>query len=408
MLFAIHLNAAAASAEVVPSDSAGLASYSLGNVVVRFCESSAANELLLVLFAPAALGNEASAFLAAELLRNFEERFGVELHQQSHTTRQPIKRQAFAAGLHAATSAMPGFILERLLEQTRQLALPSSAPQAGASATVHAPCIEISSLAALHSATICTTLAASPTASSTASSTAATTAATTSDAASSGAKRRRRATGRTAAIEAHPPLLALLGLPDDQAKGTARSRRRQDGGGGESVGCFSCLRGSRTLPPPRPAALPLPLLYWRENGTAAKLSSPAAKSTAAASEANSQEAVTQQLQELVREMLCAWRHRVLTPANGLYSAPVIADDETAAASVTLVLLRSPILLRARATLRGDVSSAAAVEAQMPSALAAFAEAVHPWLAPLALSVKFVSEVGQAKAERAAKSTLLPG
>ena len=123
---------------------------------------------------------------------------------------------------------------------------------------------------------------------------------------------------------------------------------------------------------------------------------------------DSQEAVTRQLQELVRELLGAWRHRTLTPANALYSAPAIADDGASAASVTLVLLRSPILLRARATLRGDVSSAAAVEAQMPSALAAFAEAVHPWLAPLALSVKFVSEVGQAKAERAAKSTLLPG
>ena len=252
MLFALHLNAAAASTEIVPSDAAGLTSFSFGNVVVRFCESSAANELLLVLFAPAALGSEASGFLAAELLRNFEERFGVELNQQSQATRQPIKRQAFAAGLHAATSAMPGWILERLLEQTRQLALPSSAPQADADATIHAPCIEVSSLAALQSAAICTTLAASSTSFSTA--------ATASDDASSSAKRRRRATGRTVAIEAHPPLLAMLGLPDDQAKATTHSTRRRDGGG-ESVGCFSCLRGSRTLPPPRTKSS-LPVEAW--------------------------------------------------------------------------------------------------------------------------------------------------
>ena len=52
MLFAIHINAAATSNE---ENAAGLTVYHIDGVALRFCESPA-NELLLVLFAPAALG----------------------------------------------------------------------------------------------------------------------------------------------------------------------------------------------------------------------------------------------------------------------------------------------------------------------------------------------------------------
>ena len=85
MLFALHLNAASvssASASVQDATQiAGLSAYRLGDVDVRFCES-ATSDLLLVLFAPMTLGAPAATFLAAEILRSFEHRFGEQLRQQ--------------------------------------------------------------------------------------------------------------------------------------------------------------------------------------------------------------------------------------------------------------------------------------------------------------------------------------
>ena len=69
MLFALHLNAAAAANEG-ESSSAGLTAYNLDGVNVRFCEHTD-SQLLLVLFAPASLGAPAAGFLASELLQRF-------------------------------------------------------------------------------------------------------------------------------------------------------------------------------------------------------------------------------------------------------------------------------------------------------------------------------------------------
>ena len=66
MLFALHLTAAAVSG-AGESCAAGLVAYNLDGVALRFCES-ATSELLLILFAPVALGTLAADFLASAVL----------------------------------------------------------------------------------------------------------------------------------------------------------------------------------------------------------------------------------------------------------------------------------------------------------------------------------------------------
>ena len=93
MLFALHLNAAAAAEA---GAGAGLTSYHLGGVAVRFCES-ATTELLLVLFVPVALGTAAAGFLASEVLRRFEACFAKPL--ASPPVRPLTRRTIPAAGV---------------------------------------------------------------------------------------------------------------------------------------------------------------------------------------------------------------------------------------------------------------------------------------------------------------------
>lgn len=473
MLFALHLNAASvssASASVQDATQiAGLSAYRLGDVDVRFCES-ATSDLLLVLFAPMTLGAPAATFLAAEILRSFEHRFGEQLRQQQAqphgsatpggSARASIKRSAFTDGLHAAVGALPAWILDRMLDQTARLTLPSAAGTAAAAATTSnaataspPPTLSVhaTSLAVMHSTAMCAALHRP----SNRPSSGASLAIYDADHAASGdAKRRRKGAGtksrRTDAAASPPPLLSLLGLAEMDEAGYERGR---GGGGGVDVGCFGCLRAQRTLPPPRSSAKSasgpvLPVLIWRDGGLAGRAAAKAAALEDAIGTPSGDAgppipgaAAVNQLHVLVRELQAAWRHKHLQSAGAIYSPPegtAHEDDEAepygksegcspklpspvASASppavcVNVVLLRKPVLLRVRATVRGitptytDTGAAAnrhgmgnaAAEAQLPAVAAALAEAAQPWVAPLALSLAFLAEFGQARADKAAE------
>ena len=230
MLFALHLNAAAACASETAE---GLTAYDLDGVSLRFC-TSATSDLLLVLFAPAALGPQAAGFFAADLLRRFEEAcIAAAGGQKLGAVRQGmLKRSAFAPILRDATGALHAWCLTQALEQASRLVLPSSSSPQPSASSKSGPRLDVRNVASLHSAGICDALSAGPSEDvSAASST------STGDAPDGAAARRtrdskrpqQRASGARSLVAptASPPLplLTMAGLPaplNDDA--TARRR----------------------------------------------------------------------------------------------------------------------------------------------------------------------------------------
>ena len=125
MIFALHLNAASTEATRSGSGAAGLSAYRLGEVTLRF-ELLCSDQLVLVLFAHAAAGDDAAGFLAAEVARQFEACFGSQLADGA-TPRGALRRATFAPGLRAALEALPRWILQRMLA----IELPPLASAAG-------------------------------------------------------------------------------------------------------------------------------------------------------------------------------------------------------------------------------------------------------------------------------------
>ena len=328
--------------------------------------------------------------------------------------------------------------------------------------------VAVTGVAALHSAAICAAMQTLPAAAASSRShgnlSAGQGAATPHMKPKANARRR----GQVRSAPDAPPLLSLLeAQPAPSVEAGMRSGRRRGGGGGGGggggvdVGCFGCLRSPRMLPPPLPAGsgdrdrLPMlpspPMLIWRGGGASSagteealgapwvaptRAPTPQPPLTAASHPSTrllpglpglppAEGAYARELHAVVGELQRAWGHRCLGESHAAYSAAHsaaygatphpsatagAAATAATATSMTVVLLRSPLVLRVCATVRasdpseavgpGRGATAAAAEHSPAVVVAAIAYAVQPWLSPLIRSVGFLGSA-DAKARKPA-------
>ena len=426
MLFALRLNGANVSAGDDPTtnNGSGLSVYEIGDVVVHFHED-AARQALLILFVHASVGRDAAGFLAAELVRHFDRNSAVE------PSKNPYKRQLVAAALRAALCALPEWVLQQMVEASRPAVTAGGVGSSGSNAGLT---IVVEGLAALRSAALCDALSPSPIA---------------VDVPSKVAPRIESDGANASAAE----LARLLGV-----EATARPPSPAPSRAGGCLGCFlrraettrgtgRAARGTARRPAPHPSPLPPPSpapppLAWLDelesndsataaassgsgssNGSSSGSSSGSSNSDGGGGDHSSRRLL------LIDELQLACRHRLshvvgarwvaARPSSTGSSGKGGAVDEARRGPVgsVVVLLRSPLLLRARVAWHstGDRSAAGDATKEPPAsaqrepplplhdsspppsedanecgAIAALAAALHPWLAALALGMTATS------------------
>ena len=177
MLFALYLNAAVADGSDADDDeeasdgstvrSSPLSWWRLGDAELHFCVQPA-RRLLLVIVTDAALGSAPGAFLAAELLRRFDDCFDAVLTAAGTPAAAPrssLRRQSFAPSLLGALQALPPWMMERMGRHEPHGGEPSLAASC---ASVDPPTVGggrrvlLRSLTALHAPELCVLLAQPP------------------------------------------------------------------------------------------------------------------------------------------------------------------------------------------------------------------------------------------------------
>lgn len=383
MLFALHLNAAAA-ASAHGERSRGLTEYHLGGQSVRFC-TSPNHPLLLVLFVATAASSCIGTFLASELLRQFESCFDAQL--RSLTTggaaalpSGTFHRKLFAAGLRAAVGALPNYIHDCMLADATSAAAAFDTPPWSAarrSPSSYAPRairhsqLTVTSISTASSDALCSAFERGP----------------------SMAASTPRATRQSHHLTRTQPRTER---PFDEALGTRLADEqpgRRQRGGGSWFGCCGVGRGVDTDNNSTPSPpMQMPRLWWRD----ATLPSPSK-----GKDTNTIDAA--RLQLLVRELHSVRQQCALRSTHTVYSAlldtaePSSADGDVKSdlgqreeCSLVMVLLRKPMLLRVRTTLQGvDARGAAEV---LPHGVALLTSAIQPWLASLSLSLAFLARL----------------
>ena len=323
MLFALHLNAAAAATNAANGD--GLTLYHLGGLALRFCQSRE-EDLLLILLVPEACAAQTSNFLAEELLRRFTARFfNVKAQPLALTSHTTIKRQAFAADTSEAMHELVAWTLGRMRDATNALAVPTAAGGAPASNLK----VAVQGLAAVLSAELCVALDG----------------------------------GAAATAAAQGQFLVLFGADGSDHVGNGQQQRRGGGGGG---GCLPWRGHGRIKPKLRPPeAVHTPLRIWHASAPAAEASDDV---------------------RFLHELRAAYRHERIKAACALYSAPVQSTAAGDEVGCTVVLTRAPLVVRIQLAWRGGETRHSTDEMCMPTLVAAVAEALHDWMTPLSLSI----------------------
>jgi len=175
MLFALYLNAAVAdggdadeeeeaTGAVRPSR---LSWWRLGDAELHFCVQPA-RRLLLVLVTDAALGSAPGAFLAAELLRRFDDCFDAVLTAAGTPATAPrssLRRQSFAPSLLGALQALPPWMMDRMGRHEQHGGEPSLAASCASVDPLTASGgkrVRLTALTALHAPELCVLLAQPP------------------------------------------------------------------------------------------------------------------------------------------------------------------------------------------------------------------------------------------------------
>ena len=440
VLFALRLNAAgvavtdpAPSSVHAPADD-GLRVYHLGRVATHFCESPD-KKLLLILFAHVAAGLESSTRLAADLLDRFQQCFHEPLAQAAAAgtlpARSALKRQAFAAELRGAVSALPGWIMARMLEEADDVGGTTAS-----SAALPRP--RACDAAAVHSAALCEALhprtpeayvsevqtprnaQTPPPRASIARETA------VGGGGGSGrllglmSSRRHGGGGSTpprtqSHAETVPPLSEVLRLPPPEDRSGRPQSARPHSARALRTALGRLLTSPRTAPRPPPPPQPPSdqLLCWCDavGSLPAGASASNGASNSAGDGAGDGATAAARLwpiastgsaahwQQLVTDLHSAWRHRALRAGTVLYSAPsepiaTVSATEGRRSEVLIVLLRSPILLRVRAALPAAERErhSVAAEPQIPAMAAALLASLQPWLPTLALSLRLQASI----------------
>lgn len=375
MLFALHLNAAAAATNDADESSKGLTAYHLGGVNVRFCQHPR-TELLLVLFAPESLGSPAAGFLASELLQRFEACFAEALASDTRIRQGALKRSAFAASLREAIAALHAWCLGRALDEARACialpALPASLFVAAAQGST-SPRLEFGNLASMHSASMCESLATSapigrvekedP---------------KKEDPKSGQRKAKPVARVLVASATTASPLLSIVGLQPEDGSSALDARRPPRGLLASLCGAF--LPGHALVkpkPPPPPLPPSPPLLFWC-NGIDTPVAPPAdAKAHV-------------HLRQIVGDLHAAWRHAALPCMSAIHTG--LDTTTRGQASFAVALLHSPMVLRVRGCVHTPAARELAAMGDDPwlaALVAAISSALERWVAPLTLTLSFL-------------------